>query len=358
MHPQNTDLSPATPTADHQHIVSVTAKINQLRDEIALVVAGQTTVIDLVLMAMACRGHVLLEGVPGIAKTTLVKTLAQALGLNFKRIQFTPDLLPSDLIGTEIYNPKTQSFDIKYGPIFANLVLADEINRAPAKVQSALLECMQEQQVTIGNQSFKLAAPFLVFATQNPIEQAGTYLLPEAQLDRFLFKILVDYPAPEIEKQILRRSQQHHQIQQIFTQADIINLQQLVDSVYVDDKIVDYIVRLVQSTRVTALVTPIGTTTPAKTATATSSRYNTKKPALNLANLIAIGASPRATLAIYHSAKAHALFQQRQFVIPDDVKAVATACLRHRITRSYEAQASNISPDQIVATLLESVDTP
>ncbi|HLB40806.1 MAG TPA: AAA family ATPase, partial [Candidatus Babeliales bacterium] len=289
-------------------------------------------------------------------KTTLVKTLAQALGLNFKRIQFTPDLLPSDLIGTEIYNPKTQSFDIKYGPIFANLVLADEINRAPAKVQSALLECMQEQQVTIGNQSFQLSAPFLVFATQNPIEQAGTYLLPEAQLDRFLFKVLVDYPAPEVEKQILRRSQQPHPIQQIFTQAEIIMLQQLVDLVYVDDKIVDYIVRLVQSTRLTSAS---HRTDPSQQSAVTTNRAKAKPSLrLSLAELIAVGASPRATLAIYHSAKAQALFQQRQFVIPDDVKAVAPACLRHRIARSYTAQAQQISADQIVANLLEMVPTP
>lgn len=319
---------------DQQQLIQVTQTLTVLRQEISQVIAGNQELIDLMLIAIACRGHVLLEGMPGVAKTTLVKTVAAALGLNFKRIQFTPDLLPSDLIGTSIYNPKTLEFVVKPGPVFTNIVLADEINRAPAKVQSALLECMQEQQVTIGNESFKLDGPFLVFATQNPIEQSGTYLLPEAQLDRFMFKLLVPYPTSETEKQIIMRSQQKIHTNITTSKLELTVLQELVDQVYVDEKIIEYIVKIVQATR------------------------NPAKFKLTMSGNLALGASPRASLAIYHSAKAYALMHQRQFVIPDDVKAVAPACLRHRIARSYEAQANQISTDHIIADLLEQIVTP
>lgn len=326
--------SPAYNPQNSHNLAQAAQILAQLRQEISQVIAGNQELIDLMLIAIACRGHVLLEGMPGVAKTTLVKTVAQTLGLNFKRIQFTPDLLPSDLIGTSIYNPKTLEFVIKPGPVFTNIVLADEINRAPAKVQSALLECMQEQQVTIGNESFKLDLPFLVFATQNPIEQSGTYLLPEAQLDRFMFKLLVPYPNSEIEKQIIARSQQVIHTQAIISKSQLALLQELVDQVYVDEKIIEYIVKIAQATR------------------------NPAKFKLTVAGQIALGASPRASLAIYHSAKAYALMHQRQFVIPDDVKAVAPACLRHRIARSYEAQANQVSTDQIITDLLEQIVTP
>lgn len=319
---------------DQQQLIQVTQTLTVLRQEISQVIAGNQELIDLMLIAIACRGHVLLEGMPGVAKTTLVKTVAAALGLNFKRIQFTPDLLPSDLIGTSIYNPKTLEFVVKPGPVFTNIVLADEINRAPAKVQSALLECMQEQQVTIGNESFKLDGPFLVFATQNPIEQSGTYLLPEAQLDRFMFKLLVPYPTSETEKQIITRSQQKIHTNITTSKLELTVLQELVDQVYVDEKIIEYIVKIVQATR------------------------NPAKFKLTMSGNLALGASPRASLAIYHSAKAYALMHQRKFVIPDDVKAVAPACLRHRIARSYEAQANQISTDHIIADLLEQIVTP
>jgi MoxR-like ATPase len=303
--------------------------------EINKVVVGQSHIINAIINAILCKGHILLEGVPGVAKTTMIKAIASTLGLSFNRIQFTPDLLPSDLIGTLIFNPKSNDFETKKGPIFANLILADEINRAPAKVQAALLEAMQEQQVTIGSHTYKLDEPFLVFATQNPIEQEGTYRLPEAQLDRFLFKLHVDYPTLYEERQILGRSLDTNVLKQVLTKNDILQAQQLVETVYVDEKITNYIVAIV---------------------------FATRKPAdYNLGSLsayITYGVSPRATLALYHAAKTNAFLENRYYVTPDDVKKVCHAILRHRLHLSYEAEAENITADTIITKIINTIPTP
>lgn len=321
--------------ADIEQIKVESSRFNDLPTEISKVIVGQNHIIDLIVNAILCKGHILLEGVPGVAKTTMIKAVASALGLTFNRIQFTPDLLPSDLIGTLIFNPKTHDFETKKGPIFANLVLADEINRAPAKVQAALLEAMQEQQVTIGSHTYKLDAPFLVFATQNPIEQEGTYRLPEAQLDRFLFKIHVDYPTIFEEREILHRSLNTNSIQQVLSQHDILEAQKCAQSVYVDEKIINYIVSIV---------------------------FATRKPAdykLNeLIPYITYGVSPRATLALYNAAKIHAFLAKRHYVIPDDVKAISLPALRHRIHLTYEAEADNVSADAIVKKIISTLPTP
>lgn len=310
-------------------------QIHSLSTQVQRVIVGQDSIINAMLTAIVCNSHVLIEGVPGIAKTTLIKVVAQSLGLQFKRIQFTPDLLPADLIGTLIYNPKTQEFETKKGPIFANIILADEINRAPAKVQSALLEAMQEHQVTIGSQTFKLEEPFLVFATQNPIEQEGTYQLPEAQLDRFMFKLLMSYPTHEQEYEILKRSLQSIHISPALHAADIMRVQESVKHIYVDEKIARYIVDIVCATR------------------------NPQAYALDdIARYIRYGASPRATLALNHGCRAHAFLQQRHFVIPDDVKAVCTAVMRHRLLLTYEAEAENITADYLIAKIIRSIPTP
>ncbi len=311
------------------------ALVQQLNVEISKVIVGNQSTISSILIAILCNGHILLEGVPGVAKTTMIKTLTKALGLAFKRIQFTPDLLPADLIGTLIYNPKTQEFETKKGPIFANLVLADEINRAPAKVQAALLEAMQEQQVTIGSNTYHLEQPFLVFATQNPIEQEGTYRLPEAQVDRFMFKLIVDYPSRDEEKEMVYRLHTPATIDQILTRQNIVELQELVKSIYINDKIVDYIVAIIQATR-------------------NPQAYNIP----SLVPLIQHGASPRATIAIHIASRAHAFIKGRHFVIPDDVKAVCFGILRHRISLSYEAEASHISTDEIIKQILAAIPTP
>ena len=282
-------------------------RFNDLPTEISKVIVGQSHIIDLIINAILCKGHILLEGVPGVAKTTMIKAVASALGLTFNRIQFTPDLLPSDLIGTLIFNPKTHDFETKKGPIFANLILADEINRAPAKVQAALLEAMQEQQVTIGSHTYKLDAPFLVFATQNPVEQEGTYRLPEAQLDRFLFKIHVDYPTIFEELEILNRSVSSNAITQVLTKNDILESQQLTQTIYVDEKIKQYILSIVFATR-----------------KPTDYRLHDLAPYINY------GVSPRASLALYHAAKTHAFLEKRHYVTPDDVKAICYPVLRHR----------------------------
>ncbi len=310
-------------------------RFRALNLEIAKVIVGQQSIVEFIVMAILCNGHILLEGVPGVAKTTLIKAAARSLGLGFNRIQFTPDLLPADLIGTLIYNPKSHEFETKKGPIFANLILADEINRAPAKVQAALLEAMQEQQVTIGSQTFLLDKPFLVFATQNPVEQEGTYRLPEAQVDRFMFKLLVQYPEREHEKEILKRNLDTSTLQQVLTKEDIFEAQKLVDQLYVDEKIVDYIISLVFATR-----------QPEK------SKLTEIKP------YITYGVSPRASLALFHASKAHAFLQRRHFVTPDDVKAVAPAILRHRLILSYEAEADEIAPDTIIETILHTIPSP
>lgn len=306
-----------------------------LSSEIGKVIVGQHETITFIEIAILCSGHILLEGVPGVAKTTMIKAVSRALGLGFSRIQFTPDLLPADLIGTLIYNQKTQQFETKKGPIFANLVLADEINRAPAKVQAALLEAMQERQVTIGSETFSLDKPFLVFATQNPIEQEGTYRLPEAQVDRFLFKLLVGYPTKAQEVEILSKKIDLDTIKPILKKEDIFASQELVKNIYVDEKIKAYIVDLVFASR-------------------EPSNYKLKE----LAPLLLYGVSPRATLALYQASKAHAFLKHRHFVIPDDVKAVAPAILRHRFSLSYEAEAEDLSADTIVQKILSTIPSP
>lgn len=318
-----------------QHIKDESNRLSILTHEVGKVIVGQKDIIDFITIALLCNGHILLEGVPGVAKTTMIKAVTQALGLHFNRIQFTPDLLPADLIGTLIYNPKTQEFETKKGPVFANLVLADEINRAPAKVQSALLEAMQEHQVTIGSETFKLEEPFLVFATQNPIEQEGTYKLPEAQVDRFFFKLLVEYPKKEEELEILNRTFHSQEIQTCLSKQDIFEFQSLVKQIYMDPKIAQYILDIVFATR-----DPLA--------------YKLNR----VATYILHGVSPRATLALSHAAKAHAFMKKRHFVTPDDVKAVAPAVLRHRLGLTYEAQAEEITADQIIDTILNSISTP
>ncbi|PKN03194.1 ATPase [Candidatus Dependentiae bacterium HGW-Dependentiae-1] len=311
------------------------ARFNGLPIEIGKVVVGQHEIINFIVIAILSNGHILLEGVPGVAKTTIIKAIHKALGLTFNRIQFTPDLLPADLIGTLIFNQKTHEFETKKGPIFANLILADEINRAPAKVQAALLEAMQEHQVTIGSNSFKLDEPFLVFATQNPLEQEGTYRLPEAQIDRFMFKLLVDYPSVQEEKEIIKKTATIDSLSQVLTKEDIFTAQKLVQAIYVDEKVADYIVSLVSATR-------------------TPEAYALK----DIKPFILYGASPRATLALYHTAKAHAFLKKRHFVTPDDVKAVTPAVLRHRIVLTYEAEAQEITTDQIIHKMLSTIPAP
>jgi len=319
-------------------IEQIKVESNRFKDlptEIGKVIVGQHHIVDLIVNAILCKGHILLEGVPGVAKTTMIKAAASALGLSFNRIQFTPDLLPSDWIGTLIFNPKTLDFETKKGPIFANLILADEINRAPAKVQAALLEAMQEQQVTIGSHTYKLDAPFLVFATQNPVEQEGTYRLPEAQLDRFLFKIHVDYPTIFEELEILNRSTFTNQIIQVLTKNDILESQQLTQAIYVDEKIKQYILAIV---------------------------FATRKPAdyklHDLVSYISYGVSPRATLALYHAAKTHAFLAKRHYVTPDDVKAICFPALRHRLHLTYEAEADNITADAVIKKIINTIPTP
>ncbi len=326
-------------TVEKEHLLEQikqeSSRFQGLSYEIAKVVVGQHDIVDFITIAILCGGHILLEGVPGVAKTTMIKAVAQALGLKFNRIQFTPDLLPADLIGTLIYNPKTQEFETKQGPIFANLILADEINRAPAKVQAALLEAMQEHQVTIGSKTFILDEPFLVFATQNPLEQEGTYRLPEAQVDRFMFKLLVRYPSLKEEREIMTRSLHESTIHQVIDRDTIFSAQELVRKIYVDEKIVDYILALVFATRSPEI-------------------YHLKE----LKKYILYGVSPRATLAIYHAAKAHAFLKKRHFVTPDDVKVVCPAILRHRLVLTYEAEADGMSPDAVVEKIVKTIATP
>lgn len=312
-----------------------TDRIQRVLTEVSRIIIGQEEVLTQVCIALLCNGHILLEGVPGVAKTTMIKALTNALGMSFKRIQFTPDLLPADLIGSPIYNPKTHEFETKKGPLFANMILADEINRAPAKVQAALLEAMQERQVTIGSQTFPLEAPFLVFATQNPIEQEGTYKLPEAQLDRFLLKIHVEYPTRAQEKQLLTRSLDTNEIQTVLSKEDVLALQKLCTQVYADERILDYVVNIVFATR-----------------DPKSCRLEKIAPYLQY------GASPRASLALLKAAKAFALIRKRHFVTPDDIKAIALPVLRHRIILTYEAEADGVTADQIIQIILSTIATP
>lgn len=310
-------------------------RFSGLNIEIAKIIVGQENVINFIVIALLCNGHILLEGVPGIAKTTMIKAITDALNLEFNRIQFTPDLLPADLIGTLMYNPKIQEFQTQKGPIFANLILADEINRAPAKVQSALLEAMQEHQVTIGSNTFKLDEPFIIFATQNPVEQEGTYQLPEAQVDRFMLKLLVDYPSMHEEKEIVTRMFDKQKVQPVLKKEDIFAAQELVKQVYVDQKVIDYIINLVFATR-------------------TPENFNLT----NIKPFILYGVSPRATLALQHAAKAQAFLKKRHFVTPDDVKAIVPAVLRHRILLTYEAEAEGVTTDNIVEKILATVPSP
>jgi len=318
-----------------EQIKEKSARWNDLKNEIKKVIVGQDYIIDRIFLGLLCNGHILLEGVPGLAKTTLIKAVAKTIGLMFQRIQFTPDLLPADLVGTLVYNPKTHEFQVKKGPVFANVILADEINRAPAKVQSALLEAMQEHQVTIGDTTYVLDEPFLVLATQNPIDQEGTYRLPEAQVDRFMFKLIVTYPKMSEEKEIISKVFNPREIFTIFDKESISQSQSLVNEVYIDDKVIDYILQIVFASR------------------------NPKEHNLSdIAHFIEYGASPRATLALTHAAKAHAFLRKRHFVMPDDVKAIAADVLRHRILLTYEAEAENVSTDNLVQKILRAIQAP
>jgi len=311
--------------------------VNKLLGEVGKVVVGQRHMLERILMGLLSDGHVLLEGVPGLAKTLTIKSISDAIHLDFQRVQFTPDLLPSDLIGTMIFNQKTGEFAVKKGPIFTNIVLADEINRAPAKVQSALLEAMAEKQVTIGDESHRLADPFLVLATQNPLEQEGTYPLPEAQMDRFMFKVLVSYGTKEDELEVLSRMTQRElpHVERVITVEELRRARDLVTSVYIDDKVKQYIVEIVMATR-----------NPGEYGLAT------------VANLINVGGSPRATINLTKSAKAHAFIKGRGFVTPEDVKAIAYDVLRHRILLTYEAEAEETKPDAIIREILNKIEVP
>jgi MoxR-like ATPase len=313
--------------------------INSIRNEIEKSIVGQRKLIDGLLMGLFLRGHILIEGVPGLAKTSAVKALADSVHVEFKRIQFTPDLLPADLIGTEVFRPKTGDFTIKKGPIFHNIILADEINRAPSKVQSALLEAMQERQVTIGETTFPLSDPFLVMATHNPIEQEGTYPLPEAQVDRFMFKLVIDYPDKKEEKEIMNRVgfENPSQIKQVVDTSQLNEIVSIIKEIYVDDKLKDYIVDLVFASREPA---------------------DYKMGDKAIADYIQYGASPRATIFLSQAARAYAFLQGRAYVTPQDVKIIAPDVLRHRIILTYEAEAEDITTDQIIGHLFDSVEVP
>ncbi len=300
-------------------------------------IVGQKHLVESLLIALLSNGHVLLEGVPGLAKTLAIKTLSQLIDAKYSRIQFTPDLLPADVLGTMVYSVKSEQFQVKKGPIFANFVLADEINRAPAKVQSALLEAMQERQVTIGDSTFPLDEPFLVMATQNPIEQEGTYPLPEAQVDRFLLKVVIGYPSRDEEKLIIRQnlSSRRPAVRPLLKPHEIIEAQQIVEQIYIDEKLERYIVDIVFATRF-----------PADYGLA------------DLQSIISFGASPRASISLARAAKAYAFLRQRGYVIPEDVRAVCHDVLRHRIGLTYEAEANNISADEIISEILDKVVVP
>ena len=311
--------------------------VDLLTLEMGKVIVGQKHLVENLLIGLLSGGHILLEGVPGLAKTLAINTLSEAVSAKFNRIQFTPDLLPADVIGTLIYSQKKESFEVHKGPVFANFVLADEINRSPAKVQSALLEAMQEHQVTIGEETFPLPEPFLVMATQNPIEQEGTYPLPEAQVDRFMLKVVVGYPKKEEERQIIRLNGTgtFPKASPVVTPEDILRAREVVREVYMDEKIERYIVDIVYATR-----------TPAE--------YGLKK----LEGLISYGASPRASISLSAAAKAYAFIKRRGYVIPEDVRAVCPEVLRHRIGLTYEAEAENVTPEQIIADVLNAVLVP
>lgn len=330
---ENTDIN-----ALNELIKQESGFLDLIKSEVSKVIVGQPDMLESLLIGLLANGHVLLEGVPGLAKTLAINTLAKAVDVSFSRIQFTPDLLPADLVGTMIYNQKQESFTVKKGPIFSNFVLADEINRAPAKVQSALLEAMQERQVTIGSETHILPEPFLVLATQNPVEQEGTYPLPEAQVDRFMLKVVLDYPSKAEEKLILRSNVSEAGFAKpnaVVKPEEILRARQLVKRVYMDEKIEQYIVDLVFATR-----------------------YPEEAGLDKLKDLISFGASPRASIAMAHAAKAYAFMNHRGYVIPDDIRAIAPRILRHRIGLSYEAEAEEISSEDIVKEILNKVQVP
>ncbi|ANM28889.1 ATPase [Acidobacteria bacterium Mor1] len=310
--------------------------IERLLAETRKVIVGQRYLLERMMIGLLTRGHLLLEGVPGLAKTLAVSTMASAVQASFQRVQFTPDLLPADLTGTLIYNQKEGSFVARKGPLFANFVLADEVNRAPAKVQSALLEAMQERQVTLGDTTYPLPTPFIVLATQNPIEQEGTYPLPEAQLDRFMLKLKLDYPTPEEEREILDRmsGSREPRAEAVVSTDDIERVREAMHAIYVDDRIRDYVVRLIHATR------------------------EPKEYQLDLEGLLQYGASPRATLCLVAAARAHALLKGRGFVTPEDVKAIGADVLRHRLVLSFEAEAESITADQVVQRVFDAVEVP
>ena len=312
--------------------------MDRLKDEVGRVIIGQYQMLDRLLIGLLANGHVLLEGVPGLAKTLTIKSLSQAIHAKFSRIQFTPDLLPADVIGTMIYNQQKNEFVVRKGPIFANFILADEINRAPAKVQSALLEAMQERQVTIGEQTYKLDEPFLVLATQNPLEQEGTYPLPEAQVDRFIMKVVVDYPSKQEEQIIIRQNVQGmkmEEVQQVVSIQEMLQARELTRQVYMDEKIEQYILDIVFATR-------------------TPDKYRLDK----LKGLISYGGSPRASINLALAAKAHAFLNKRGYVIPEDVRSICKDVLRHRIGLTYEAEAENVNVEDVIEDVLRIVQVP
>jgi MoxR-like ATPase len=320
-----------------QIVEKESAFVEKLTSQISTVIVGQKYMIERLLIGMLADGHVLLEGVPGLAKTLAVKTLSDAIDTKFHRIQFTPDLLPADLIGTMIFNPQKGEFAVKKGPVFANIILADEINRAPAKVQSALLEAMQERQVTIGENTYKLEEPFLVLATQNPIEQEGTYPLPEAQVDRFMLKLKITYPSPAEERLIMDRMTVGHEIkvEKIINPESIIRARKVIQEMYVDDKVKEYIINIVFATR-------------------EPEKYGLKE----IKDLIAYGASPRATIYLNMAAKAHAFLRGRGYITPEDIKAIGADILRHRIIVTYEAEAEEKTSDDIVQKIFDTIEVP
>jgi len=319
-----------------QRVEKESVVLRQIMLEMEKVVVGQRNLVERMLIGLLCDGHLLLEGLPGLAKTTAVKTLAAAIRTTFQRIQFTPDLLPADILGTQVYRPDHGTFEIKKGPIFHNVILADEINRAPAKVQSALLEAMQERQVTIGDNTFQLDRPFLVLATQNPIEQEGTYPLPEAQIDRFMLKIKVTYPSAEEEKEIMSRANPEvaEKVNGIVEVSEIESARETMRSIHMEEKIVDYIVRISRATR------------------------NPQEFGLELAPMINYGASPRASIWLGLASRAHAFLSGRGYVTPQDIKSMAPDVLRHRILLSYEAEAEGMSTDDVIKSLLERIEVP
>ncbi|MDP8237153.1 MAG: MoxR family ATPase [Candidatus Erginobacter occultus] len=321
----------------NERVKQASGFVEKIREEIGRVIVGQTYLVDRLLLGILANGHILIEGVPGLAKSLSVRVLARAINTSYQRLQFTPDLLPADLLGTLVYNPKTGEFTTNKGPIFANIILADEINRAPAKVQSALLEAMQERQVTIGKETFPLPEPFMVLATQNPIEQEGTYPLPEAQVDRFMLKLVLEYPNKKEEKQIMDRmavTDYQLPVQGVIEPSEILKARKVVDQVYVDEKIKDYILDLVFASREPA-------------------QYN-----LDIGDYIQYGASPRATIFLTVAAKAHAFLKGRGYVTPQDVKTVGKDILRHRVIVNYEAEAEDLTSEDLIQKIFDQIEVP